>query len=196
MKTLFQSLTESFAELLLPIAVAAALAFSCVESRASGSYPINQPQLTGIINFTTNGSAYSTNTFNPPFIYPPVMQLYLLSGVTNALPFTNTVTPTNFIASINTPTNASVAWIANAADFVIESGTIVASSVLTTNVTFPYAYGFPPTVVLSGSVLVTNPVVTSVTATNFYLSVSASNTVQWISFGSQLNPGPGGTVTH
>lgn len=185
---------------LFTIAATVALAFNCL---ATGPLPLNSLQ-SGVVSFSTNSPAYMsvTNTFEPGFTYLPAMSFYLVAGPTNALPFTNTVTTTNFVLTIATSTNCSVAWVANPPYFVMESGSVVASAVLNTNITFPVAYAAPPTVILTGSVLVTNPVVTSVTTTTANISVCASNTVYWLSFGPQASPaqnGPNGTagyITH
>lgn len=170
---------------------------------ATGTLPINSSQ-SGYFNFATNGAAYTsaTNIFAPAYSYVPVVSTFLFAGPTNALPLTVTTTTSNLIVSINTSTNCTVYWTASSPNYIIQSGVIVASAVLATNVTFPTAFASVPQVFLTGSVLVTNPVVTSISATNFNLSVSASNTVQWMAFGPVLNrpqTGPNGTdgvVTH
>ena len=173
-----------------------ALAVNCF---GTGAISVNTPQ-TGSLSFTTNGSAFtsSTNLFSPGFTYPPAMSFFLVSGPTNALPMTSTVTATNFILSINTSTNATVFWSAIPASALIQAGSQPFST-STTNVTFPTAYAYAPTVILTGNVLgsATNayPVVTAVTTTNFTLSAGIAQTIYWQSFGEAATAGTQ-TVTH
>lgn len=163
---------------------------------ATGPLNINTPQ-SGVVNFTTNGSAYTyyTNVFPVPFTYPPVMSTFLTSGPTNALPLTNTVTATNFILSINTPTNATVTWTANPASAIIQSGSQAVLAGTPTNITFPNIYAYTPNVVVSSSLTNGQVGVGNITATNFQITVLVNSTVQWISFGQDYAAGTQ-TVTH
>ena len=184
--------------------IAAALVLTCTSVFATGATQLNSTQ-TGVINFTNGGPWAYTNTFPVPFSYPPIFSAYLTSANTNALPFTNTITATNYIVTENSTaaggTNATIVWIANPAAYIIQSGSVVALSTLaTTNIYFPLVYTYPPTVVCTGSI--TNPIVSSVTISNFTCVNGISNTVQWVSFGadaarSQTGPaGTDGVVTH
>ncbi len=184
--------------------IAAALVFLCATAFATGPTPANSTQ-TGVINFTNGGAWAYTNTFPVPFTYPPIFNAYLTSANTNALPFTNTVTATNYIVTENstvaTGTNATIVWIANPAVYNIQAGATIVNSPLTTNVSFPYPFYSVPVVVATGSVSSSN-LVQSVTSSNIVLVCNVSNTVQWIAFGpyaTRIESGPNGTdgvVTH
>jgi len=161
--------------------------------------------LSGTITFTNGGPWAYTNNFTTSFTYPPIFSAYLVSANTNALPFTNTVTATNFIVTENSTaaagTNATIFWTAVPAAYVIQSAATVVNSPLTTNISFPQVYTYIPNVVLTGSTSPSNWVA-SVTISNFVAVCSQSNTLQWISFGAdagRITSGPNGTdgvVTH
>ena len=180
-------------KLFISIAAGVLLAVQCF---ATGSVPVNTPQ-SGFANFTTNGSAFTsvTNTFEPPFTYPPSMSFYLNSGPTNALPLASTVTATNFILTINTATNCAIQWIANPAAALIQNGSVICTAGVATNVAFPNAYVYAPTVVIGASNTNGYTAVYGVTITNFTLISNVLQTNSWISFGQDSNPGTQ-TVTH
>ena len=167
---------------------------------ATGTIVVNTPQ-SGVIGFSTNGSAY-TNTFQPSFTYPPAMSVFLANGPTSALPFTNTVTATNFILWISTPTNCTVAWTAVPVFTQIQWGSQAVKQATPTNITFSVPFVYPPS--LSGDSSLTNAAtgISGVTTTNFTITVSADATVYWQAMGytatsAQTGPsGLDGVVTH
>jgi hypothetical protein len=180
-----------------------------VSALATGSLQ-NNSTLTGITSITNGGSQSVTNTFQTPFSYPPSLSTFLIGGYTNALPFTNTVTTTNFIivtaSSTGAGTNATIAWTANPAATQIQWGSqVVNASLPSTNVTFPTAFIYAPNVMVSAGILgaATNayPAVTAVTTTGFTLGAGAQ-TVYWQATGytaTRAITGPNGdygTVTH
>ena len=177
------------------ISIAAGLLLA-VQCFATGSVPLNTPQA-GVLNFTTNGASplVITNSFAPGFSYPPVMQFFLTSGPTNALPLTNTIiTATNFAVSLATPTNCTVAWNAFLGYPRIQVGTnaITAGTPITN--TFTVAYAYPPTLNIEGST--TNGIgITGITTTGFILTSAQTQAVGWSAFGISATPGPS-TVTY
>ena len=169
-----------------------------VDAMATGPIPINSTQ-SGTLSFTTNGASplIITNAFSPGFSYPPVMSFYLTGGsVTNAGPLTNTIlTTTNFAVELATPTNATVYWTAVAASPRIETGSQYVLSTTPTNISFAPAYGAAPFVVTEPGYLglaATNTSIgiTNITSTQFQATVSVSQLVTWMSFGSAAVPGP------
>ena len=179
---------------ILSIAAALTLAVQCF---ATGPVPVNTPQ-SGFANFTTNGSAFIlyTNTFEPAFTYTPAMTLFLSSGATNALPFTNTVTTTNFILSINTPTNCTVQWVATPIVPRIEYGTVTNVANAQTSVTFPTPYAQIPVVFVSTQQTnSTGVAVTSISLTNFTFVSGVTTNNNWISFGPAAYPSQAASAT-
>ena len=159
---------------------------------ATGPLPLNS-QLTGTVTFTNTGSTSVTNLFEPGFSYPPAFSAYLTTSPTNALPFTNTVTATNFIITIATSTNAGVFWVASPVATRVQYGTIAGNTFLgasptTYTNTFATPFVYTPSVVVSGSLLpaATNnmAVVSSVSTTSFVLSTGNTNqTFYWQAVG-------------
>lgn len=156
-----------------------------VECFATGAIGVN-PSQNGIISIVTNGAAtlLYTNTFPYPFQSVPVVALFNL-GNTNALPFTNVVTSTNFILQLNTPTNTTVAWQAFIGTPRIQSGTNATIGTITTNIPFAGPYAYNPIVVCQS--FSTNAeaaiAVTAVTITNFTVRCNLTEMFNWISFG-------------
>jgi hypothetical protein len=149
---------------------------------ATGNEGVNPPQ-SGVLN---SGNVQGvTNTFAFPFQTVPVLVVYPQN--TNASPFTNTITTTNFYTLFG-QTNDSISWQAYVGGTKEAFGTNLVSTA-TTNVTFPFAYANPPVVVCSGSL--TNVFVSAVTTTNFTETVlggASSTGVNWISVGTVYSP--------
>lgn len=152
---------------------------------ATGNIGVN-PQQNGVISIVTNGAAslFYTNTFPYAYQSVPVVALFNL-GNTNALPFTNVVSTTNFILELNTPTNSTVAWQSYIGTPRIQSGTNVTMGTLTTNIPFPGPYAYNPTVFCQA--FSTNAeaaiAVTAVTTTNFTVRCNLTEMFNWFSFG-------------
>ncbi len=158
-----------------------------VSAFATGGFPINSPQ-SGVAVF--NGTVQSiTNPFAPYFTAAPVFVTF--GSSTNASPITNTVTATNWIISVAS-TNVSVAWNAYLGYPRVEYGTQAVLAAAPTNITFPTPYSAAPAVTISGT---TNAVASSITTTNFTVTVKADQTIQWQSLGSAYAPGSQ-TVTY
>lgn len=173
---------------LLTIAAGFALAFQCF---ATGPIPINSPQ-TGTLNFVTNGASplVITNQFVVGYTYPPVMQFFLISGVTNALPLTNTiVTTTNFAVSLATPTNCTIAWSAFAGYPRFQFGTNITLAAVSTNIAFPTPYAQVPTVEIQELTTNATMSVTAVTTTNFTVLANTAAAFLWDSIGIAYTPG-------
>ena len=182
MKQLFKSLKKTGATLLASVGLAASV-------HASGTIAINTPQ-SGYDNFSTNGSAFTsiTNVFSPAYTYPPVTQVFLSSGPTNALPLVTSVTTSNLIVTINTATNCAVYWTAFAGYPRLQFGTnAVTGGVLYTN-TFTTPYASIPSISVDSST--TNSVgLSSVSTTGFVILSGANQTVYWNALGICATPG-------
>jgi hypothetical protein len=167
---------------ILSIFALCALAVNCF---ATGNEGVN-PAQNGVISVVTNGGAaslYYTNTF--PFAYQslPVVTLFNL-GNTNAVPFTNTVSTTNFIVELNTPTNTLVAWQSYMGTPTIQVGSFTNSGAVSQTVPFARPFAQLPTVILTPAV--TNAgtaAVTGVTLTNFTVLENISTTNYYEAFG-------------
>jgi hypothetical protein len=186
---------------LLSIVALLGLTASCF---ATGPIPANSVQ-SGVINFTNGGPWAYTNTFPVPYSYPPIFTAFLTSANTNALPFTNTVTATNFIltenSTVGSGTNATIVWSATPANYIIQAAAVVVNSPLTTNISFPQPFSYTPVVTISGSVTSSNTI-SSITTSNITVVCNVSNTINYIAFGpdaARIQSGPNGTdgvVTH
>lgn len=162
------------------------LAFDCF---ATGTFGVNPPQQ-GTIAIVTNGatSLYYTNTFPAAYQSVPVVLLFNL-GNTNALPMTNTVTTTNFVVELNTPTNTIVNWSAYIGTPRIYAWTPTNQTVgVATNILFPFAYAYPPVVVVTPQNTNGAAAVSSVTTTGFTLLENTLSTNQVIVFGIWASP--------
>jgi hypothetical protein len=156
-----------------------------VSAFATGGVGVNPPQ-SGTAVFTAAGGLVVTNTFAYPFQVAPVATIF--GSSTNA--FTYTTTLTNIIitsAGGTGATNYTVAWNAYVGGTRAEAGSQVMSTT-TTNVTFPNAYAIAPVVTLTGSATTNTPAVTSITTTNFAITIVGSGTIQWTSVGTVYNP--------
>jgi hypothetical protein len=158
---------------------------------ATGPIPINTPQ-SGVLTFNTNGATplIITNSFVPAFTYPPVMTFFLVSGVTNALPFTNNfVTTTNFSLQLATPTNCAVAWTAFAGYPRVQTGTNLTLANAATNIAFAWPYAQIPTLNIEPTATNVPIAVTAVTLTNFTVSAGAAEGFIWGALGIAATPG-------
>jgi hypothetical protein len=166
-----------------------ALAAECF---ATGPLPINSYQ-SGFINFTNGGSATNVYTFPVGFTYPPAVSLFLVSANTNALPFTNTVTTTNFTTIINTTvngaTNATIAWTATPCSVFEQWSTTVNTAGVATNVAFPVPYVYPPMVNAQPNSTNGFVAITAITTTNFTLLSNIAMTNYWNAIGEVVTPG-------
>jgi hypothetical protein len=156
-----------------------------VSAFATGNEGVNVPQ-SGVI--TPGATPNITNSFALPYQTVPLIVIY--ASATNGTPITNgVITTTNFSFSFPAAgTNDTYAWQSFVGGTKEAFGTNLVATA-TTNVTFPFTYATPPTVVCSGSL--TNVLVSAVTTTNFTETVSggASSTgVNWISIGTVYNP--------
>lgn len=163
---------------------------------ATGPIPLDTAQ-SGVLSFNTNGASplIITNTFSPGFTYPPAMTFFLVSGVTNALPLTNTfITTTNFTVELATPTNCSVAWTAFAGYPRLQFGTntVAASSLVTNTYSFPYEQ--LPTVQITGPGTNTAPGIVSQTVSGFVFQAGVAGNYNWQAIGLALTPGKFGVT--
>jgi len=166
------------------------LAVNCF---ATGSLGVN-PQQSGVITVVTNGAAslYYTNTFPSPYQSVPVVTLFNL-GNTNALPLTNSVTSTNFIVELNTPTNTTIAWQSYIGTPTIQSGSFTNTTATSQAVSFARPFAQLPVVVLTSAV--TNAgaaAITAITLTNFTMIQNLSTTNYYMAFG--ISPIPSDTA--
>jgi hypothetical protein len=152
---------------------------------SAGTVGVNPPQ-SGIINPAT-GTTSITNTFAYPFQSTPIVVVY--AAATNSTPITNSITKTNFVLSWPAAgsTNASFTWQAFVGGTRMQSGT-QAMSTTSTNVAFPNAYSVAPVVIVNGSATSNAPAVSSITTTNFTITIVGSGTMQWISVGTVKDP--------
>ena len=186
----------------IKLAFASAVAvFVSLAVFATGPTPINSPQ-SGVITFTNGNALIITNQFPVGFTYPPVMQFYLVSGVSNCIPITNNfVTTTNFAISptttVATGTNCAIAWNAFIGYPRVQIGTNLTLAGVSTNISFPVAYAQIPIVNVEGSSTNASSqvAVTAVTTTNFTVNCDTSISFIWGSFGMAFTPGPT-TVTY
>ena len=170
------------------------LAWNCF---ATGPIPINTIQ-SGTLSFVTNAASplIITNQFTSPFTYPPVVQLFLLTGFTNALPLTNTfVTTTNFATELATPTNCTVAWTATPVYTLMQWGTNSSLAAgVSTNISFPQPFTYAP-VVQTQTSSTNSFFVTAVTTTNFSVTCVIFTNFNWEALGFATTPGVT-TITH
>jgi hypothetical protein len=180
---------------ILSIAFTFALALNTF---ATGSVAINTPQ-SGYDTFATNSPAYTsiTNVFSPAFTYTPVVSVFLTSGPTNALPLTTVVTTSNLVVTINTSTNCAVVWSANAGFQRIQTGSFTTVVGVATNVTFPTAFAYAPTIYITGNNTnaASGTAITAVTTTNFTAISYVAQTNMWGALGISATPGTS-TVTY
>lgn len=158
-------------------------------SFATGNQGVNPPQ-SGVINFTTGGLVVTT-TF--PFAYSsqPAVIAYSINGTNNAPFVVSAVTLTNFVltAANGATTNGSAAWASFAAYPRVYAGTnqMGANGLVTNTFSVPYVY--PPVISLSDSLTNGAAACTTVTTTNFVITVTAAETVYWGALGNSYQPG-------
>lgn len=172
---------------ILSLAIAFGLVVDCM---ATGSIGVNPPQ-SGVINFSASTGLIITNPFTFSYQSQPAVTVSSANG-TNDLPFTvSGVTLTNFIVTVSsgTTTNASVAWQSFPAYPRVFVGTnVLGVGVLVTN-TFPVPFVYPPVVQLADSITNGDAAATTVTTTNFVITVGPAETVYWGAFGNCYVPG-------
>lgn len=164
-----------------------ALAVNCF---ATGNLGVN-PYQSGVISVVTNGAStlFYTNQFPLPYQSVPVVILYN-TGNTAATPLTNSVTTTNFIVEVATPTNTTIAWQAYIGTPRFQAGTNSTLATVSTNIPFPYPYAQTP--VVQCQQYSTNSAaeiaVTGITLTNFTVLCNLTEGFSWGAFG--IAPAP------
>ncbi len=164
-----------------------------LKSFATGAEGIN-PTQQGLINATSNSAAiaYYTNTFAFPFQSLPVVTLFTVGTVTNAMPYTNVVTTTNFVVQFATNGfSPTIYWQAYIGTPRIISMTPTNQTAGTaTNILLPATYAYPPVVVVTGQGSASNAFVNvyGITTTNFTLFSNQLGTNQVLVFGIWASP--------